>query len=63
MNRKMPQCSTAAIAFTLLWSLGNGTLGVNDDERKEVTRLAEVTHWKAGSIVADVGAGDRHTVS
>jgi ubiquinone/menaquinone biosynthesis C-methylase UbiE len=34
------------------------SLGVNGDQRKEVTRLAELTQWKAGTVVADVGAGD-----
>src|SRR4029077_11899111 len=28
------------------------------DQRQEITRLAELTQWKAGTIVADVGAGD-----
>jgi len=31
---------------------------MNDDQSQEVTRLAELTQWKAGTIVADVGAGD-----
>jgi ubiquinone/menaquinone biosynthesis C-methylase UbiE len=54
----MPRRSNAIIVFALLWSLGGVTLAVNGDERQEVTRLAELTQWKAGTIVADVGAGD-----
>jgi ubiquinone/menaquinone biosynthesis C-methylase UbiE len=34
------------------------TLGVGSDGRSEVARLAELTQWKPGTIVADVGAGD-----
>jgi ubiquinone/menaquinone biosynthesis C-methylase UbiE len=47
-----------AIAVTLLWSLGDVALGINGQERQEVTRLAELTQWKEGTVVADVGAGD-----
>ena len=57
MNRKRPRC-IATIVFTLLWSLGDVAFGINGDERQEITRLAELTQWKAGTIVADVGAGD-----
>ena len=46
------------IVFTLLWSFGEVALGTNGDQRQEITRLAELTQWKAGTIVADVGAGD-----
>lgn len=58
MNRKRSRCPIATIIFTLLWWLGDAALGVNADQRQELTRLAELTHWKAGTIVADVGAGD-----
>src|ERR1700731_4785030 len=27
-------------------------------QRQEITRLAELMQWKAGTIVADIGAGD-----
>jgi ubiquinone/menaquinone biosynthesis C-methylase UbiE len=43
---------------TVLCSLGHVALAINGDERQEVTRLAELTHWKAGTVVADIGAGD-----
>jgi ubiquinone/menaquinone biosynthesis C-methylase UbiE len=46
------------IVFTLLWPFGEVALGTNGDQRQEITRLAELTQWKAGTIVADVGAGD-----
>jgi ubiquinone/menaquinone biosynthesis C-methylase UbiE len=60
MNRKRSRCIIAAIVFTfiLLWSLGDVARGTNDDQRQEVTRLAELTKWREGTIVADVGAGD-----
>jgi ubiquinone/menaquinone biosynthesis C-methylase UbiE len=51
-------CTITAIVFTLLWSFGELALGTNGDQRQEITRLAELTQWKAGTIVADVGAGD-----
>src|SRR5712672_231923 len=57
-NRKRPRCIIAATVFTLLWSLGDVAHGTNDDQRQEITRLAELTQWKEGTIVADVGAGD-----
>jgi ubiquinone/menaquinone biosynthesis C-methylase UbiE len=44
--------------FTLLWSFGEVALGTNGDQRQEITRLAKLTQWKTGTIVADVGAGD-----
>ncbi len=58
MNRKRPRCTIAAIVVTLLWSLGHVALAINGDERQEVTRLAELTQWKAGTVVADIGAGE-----
>jgi len=58
MNRKRPRCTIAAIVVTLLWPLGHVALAINSDERQEVTRLAELTQWKAGTVVADIGAGD-----
>jgi ubiquinone/menaquinone biosynthesis C-methylase UbiE len=57
MNCKRYRSSIATVVFTLLW-LGEVALGINGDQRHEITRLAELTQWKAGTIVADVGAGD-----
>jgi ubiquinone/menaquinone biosynthesis C-methylase UbiE len=58
MNRNRPRCIIATTVFTLLWSLVDIAFGINGDQRQEITRLAELTQWKAGTIVADVGAGD-----
>jgi ubiquinone/menaquinone biosynthesis C-methylase UbiE len=58
MNRKKSWCIIPTIVFTLLWSIGDVAHGTNDDQRHEITRLAELTQWKAGTIVADIGAGD-----
>jgi ubiquinone/menaquinone biosynthesis C-methylase UbiE len=58
MNRNRPRCIIAITVFTLLWSLVDIAFGINGDQRQEITRLAELTQWKAGTIVADVGAGD-----
>src|SRR5215470_12214579 len=58
MNRKSSRCTSATVVFTLLWSLGHVALGINGGERQEVTRLAELTRWKEGTVVADIGAGD-----
>src|SRR6266446_4420934 len=33
-------------------------VGVRGDATEEVKRLAELMGWKAGTIVADIGAGD-----
>jgi len=52
------RCTITTIVFTLLWSFGEVALGTDGDQRQEITRLAELTQWKAGTIVADVGAGD-----
>ena len=58
MNCKTSRRTIAAIAFTLFWSLGNATPRLSGGERDEITRLADLAKWKAGTIVADVGAGD-----
>ena len=52
------RCTITTIVVTLLWSVGEVALGTNGDQRQEITRLAELTQWKTGTIVADVGAGD-----
>jgi ubiquinone/menaquinone biosynthesis C-methylase UbiE len=58
MNCKMSRSTIAAIVVTLLWSIGAPALETNGDERQELTRLAELTRWKEGTVVADIGAGD-----
>jgi ubiquinone/menaquinone biosynthesis C-methylase UbiE len=58
MNCRTSRYSIAATVFILLWPFADVALGINGDERQEITRLAELTQWAAGTIVADVGAGD-----
>ena len=58
MNCKMSRSTIAAIVVTSLWSVGALALETNGDERQELTRLAELTRWKEGTVVADIGAGD-----
>ena len=58
MNRKGSRCIIATIVFTLLWLFGDAIPGISGGQGQEITQLAELTHWKAGTIVADVGAGD-----
>jgi hypothetical protein len=57
-NRKRSRRVIATIVFTLVWLLGDAAHGTNEDKRQEVARLADLAKWKAGTIVADVGAGD-----
>lgn len=58
MNRKRDRRGVALIAVALLCSLGNVAFGSYRGPRDEVARLADLTRWKRGTIVADVGAGD-----
>ena len=59
MNRKNSWWAIATAVFILLWSPRDVALGINGgQERQEIAHLAELTHWKAATIVADVGAGD-----
>jgi ubiquinone/menaquinone biosynthesis C-methylase UbiE len=58
MIQKRSRCTFATIIFTLFWSSGDLVVEIEGDRQQEITRLAELTQWKAGTIVADVGAGD-----
>ena len=58
MNRKTFRYASAAIIAILLWSLGGVARATNSDEQEEITRLAQLTQWKPGTVVADIGAGD-----
>jgi len=58
MHRKTFRCTSATVVAILLWSLGGVALATNNDEQKEITRLAQLTQWKPGTVVADIGAGD-----
>jgi ubiquinone/menaquinone biosynthesis C-methylase UbiE len=58
MNRKNICCAIMAIVFILFWSSGDAALRMSPQHSQDINRLAELTHWKPGTIVADVGAGD-----
>jgi len=58
MNRESMKCTIAAILLVWLWPSGNLAVEPDGGPRQEIAHLAELTHWKAGTIVADVGAGD-----
>jgi SAM-dependent methyltransferase len=58
MHRKTFRRTSATVVAILLWSLGSAALTTNSDEQKEITRLARLTQWKPGTVVADIGAGD-----
>ena len=58
MHRNTFRCVTAAIIAILLWSLGGVARVTNSDEQEEITRLAQLTQWKPGTVIADIGAGD-----
>ena len=58
MDRKTFRCTIATVVAILLWSSGGAALVTNSDEQQEITRLAQLTHWKPGTVVADIGAGD-----
>jgi SAM-dependent methyltransferase len=58
VNHRWCRCTVATFVVVLLWSLGVGVPRVRADQHEEISRLAEVMHWRAGTIVADVGAGD-----
>ncbi|MFZ0519833.1 MAG: methyltransferase domain-containing protein [Candidatus Acidiferrales bacterium] len=59
MKHKWFRCSgVATFVFVLFWLLGGVVPRINADQHDEITRLAEAMQWKAGTVVADVGAGD-----
>lgn len=58
MNRKRIGCAIAAMMLVWLWPGCDAAIEPNGGPSQEIARLAELTHWKAGTIVADVGAGD-----
>ena len=58
MHRKPSRSTIAALLVTLFCSAGAPALQTNSSERREITRLAELTRWKEGTVVADIGAGD-----
>jgi predicted methyltransferase len=52
MHRRSVIAALAVAALTLSACRGQ------DDYRQEAERLAPLLHWQAGSVVADIGAGD-----
>jgi ubiquinone/menaquinone biosynthesis C-methylase UbiE len=58
MNRKLSRSTIAALVVASLWSVAAAALELSGDERQELTRLAELTRWQQGTVVADIGAGD-----
>lgn len=58
MDHKWFRCTIATFVLVSFCSLGGVIRGIYANQHQEITRLAEVMHWRAGTIVADVGAGD-----
>jgi ubiquinone/menaquinone biosynthesis C-methylase UbiE len=58
MNCTNFRCALATLVLALLFSSAAATTGVTDAQRRDIDRLAELAHWKPGSVVADIGAGD-----
>jgi len=60
MNRTrwLASALAAVSAILLCSSLGGLNSGAAPSQRQEIARLAELMHWKSGTIVADIGAGD-----
>ncbi|MFZ0642506.1 MAG: methyltransferase domain-containing protein [Candidatus Acidiferrales bacterium] len=58
MNHKWFRCTVATFVFVLFGLLGGEIPGACANEHDEISRLAEAMHWRAGTIVADIGAGD-----
>ncbi len=46
------------VVFLLLYSVLGAAPAVTADEHGEIARLAELMQWKAGTVVADIGAGN-----
>jgi ubiquinone/menaquinone biosynthesis C-methylase UbiE len=60
MNRRRWLVSAlGAVSALVFFSLLGGLISAAaPGQRQEITRLAELMQWKAGTIVADIGAGD-----
>lgn len=58
MNYKVSRFTIAALAVVSISLAGALALQTNSSEREEIARLAEMTRWKEGTVVADIGAGD-----
>ncbi|HMH80064.1 MAG TPA: class I SAM-dependent methyltransferase [Candidatus Acidoferrum sp.] len=58
MNRKNSWYAIVTVVFISLTSSGDAAVRISPQHPREITRLAELAHWRPGTIVADVGAGD-----
>jgi ubiquinone/menaquinone biosynthesis C-methylase UbiE len=58
MNRKIYRSIIAAIFAASLWPLAGSAQEPASGEHQEIDRLADLAHWKDGTVVADIGAGD-----
>jgi cyclopropane fatty-acyl-phospholipid synthase-like methyltransferase len=58
-RRRLVRVFLGCIAAVLLcWLAGTFIATVSADKRQEIARLAELLHWKPGTVVADIGVGD-----
>src|SRR5579864_4277492 len=46
------------VVFLLLYSVADPAPAMTADEHREIARLVQLMQWKAGTVVADIGAGD-----
>lgn len=46
------------VVSLLLYSAAASAPAISADEHQDIARLAELMQWKAGTVVADIGAGD-----
>ena len=58
MNRIVSRITFAALAVTSLCSMPALPLESDSGPSHEIARLAQLTQWKDGIVVADIGAGD-----
>jgi ubiquinone/menaquinone biosynthesis C-methylase UbiE len=60
MNRRSWLAASLCVvsALGLYVILGDAVPSAIADQRSEIDRLAQLSQWKPGSVVADVGAGD-----
>jgi SAM-dependent methyltransferase len=63
MSHKTFRCTVTGVLAILLLSwagLAQRSLAQESsgEAQQEITRLAQLTHWKPGTVVADIGAGD-----
>ncbi|HSC45779.1 MAG TPA: class I SAM-dependent methyltransferase [Candidatus Acidoferrum sp.] len=57
-RRKFVWAIAAAVALVWLWPARDVAREPESGPRQEIGRLAKLAQWRAGTIVADIGAGD-----